>query len=91
MEAFVDLIGPDGLYGIQLDTVDSLILSLLPPMDFEFQCFKESGPINFAEDVKVYMFRLLIQCLRCCCGFYISYVCTAISCSNVNAVSILSC
>ena len=75
MEDFVEHIGPDGLYGIQLDTINSLILSLLPSMDFEFQCFKEPGLIDVAEDIIVYMLRLLIQCLRRCCGLYIPYVC----------------
>ena len=78
VEDFVEHIGTDGLYGIQLDTVNSLILSLLPPMDFEFQCFKERALIDVAEDIRVHMLRLLIQCLRRCCGFYIHYVCTYI-------------
>ena len=90
MEDFVELIGPDGLYGIQLDTVNSLILSLLPSMDFEFQCFKELGLIDVVEDIRVYMLRLLIQCLRRCCGLYIPYVRTVCS-NNFFVVFVISC
>lgn len=75
MEEFVESVGADGLYGIKWDTVNSLILSLLPPMDFEFQCLKERGLIDVCDDIKVHILRLLIQCLRRCCGLYIPYVC----------------
>ena len=74
MEDFVEHIGPDGLYGFKLDTVHSLILSLLPPVDFEFNYNKEHDFVDAAEDIKVYMLRLLVKCVRTCCGLYIPYV-----------------
>ena len=75
VEEFVFHISQDGLYGMQLDTINSLILSLLPPVDFQFQCSKERGLVDVAEDIRVYTLRLLIQCLRRCCGLHIPYVC----------------
>ena len=76
MKEFVKSVGADGLYGIKLDpTVNSLILSLLPPVNFEFKCFKEGGLIDVGDDIKVHILRLLIQYLRHCCGLYIPYVC----------------
>ena len=74
MEEFVESVGLDGFYGSQSDTVNSLILSLLPPMDFEFPCFKQCGLVDDGDNIKVHILQLLIQCLRCCCGLYIPYV-----------------
>ena len=74
VEEFVESVGLDGFYGSKLDTVNSLILSLLPPMDFKSQCFKHCGPINGGDNIGVHILQLLIQCLRCCCGLYIPYV-----------------
>ena len=75
VEDFVEHIGTQGLYGFKLDTVDSLILSLLPPVDFEFHCTREQSLVDPTEDVKLFMLRLLVQCLRRCSGLHIPYVC----------------
>ena len=81
-------VGPDGLYGFKLDTVDSLILSLLPPVDFEFNCTREDSLVDPDEDVKVFMLRLLVQGLRRCSGFHIPYVCDSQNIAVVLCVSV---
>ena len=77
VKGFVKSVGEEGLYGIKLEpTVNSLILSILPPMNFEFKCFKQCGGLSDVDgDIRVHILRLLIQCLRRCCGLYIPYVC----------------
>ena len=62
------------LYGMQLDTVNSLILSLLPPMGFRFECKKDSGLFDTTEDIRIHILRLLVQYLRQCCGMHIPHV-----------------
>ena len=66
--------GQSSLYGMQLDTVNSLILSLLPPVGFTFECKREPGLFDTTEDIKIHILRLLVQCLRQCCGMHIPYV-----------------
>ena len=73
-EELAKLIGSGRFYGYKSDTVNSLILSLLPPVDFEFDCVRERGLIDAAEDVGLFTLRLMVQCLRKCCGFHIPYV-----------------
>ena len=70
----MEQISPDGLYGFQLDTVHSLVLSLLPPVDFVCTCTRERGLFDAEEDIRVHMLRLLVQCMRRCCGLHIPYV-----------------
>ena len=67
-------VGPDGLYGYQLDTVNSLILSLLPPVDFGFHCQKEPIFMDTSEDIKLCTLRLLVQYVRRCSGLHIPFV-----------------
>ena len=74
VEDFVKQVGPDGLYGYQLDTVNSLILSLLPPVDFKFHCDKEQSFVDTSEDIKLFILRLLVQYIRRCSGFHIPFV-----------------
>ena len=70
----MEQVGPEGLYGFQLDTVNSLILSLLPPVDFKFHSHREHSLIDPTEDIKLFMLRLLVQCVRRCSGLHIPYV-----------------
>lgn len=72
----MEQVRPDGLYGFQLDTVNSLILSLLPPVDFKFNSNREQSMVDPTEEIMLYVLRLLIQCLRSCSGLHIPFVCS---------------
>lgn len=74
VEDFVKHVGLDGLYGFKLDTVNSLILSLLPPVDFEFHCEREQSLTDPTEDIRLYMLRLLVHYVRRCSGLHIPFV-----------------
>ena len=76
--------GQSSLYGMQLDTVNSLILSILPPVGFKFECQNDSGLFDTTEDIKIHILRLLVQCLRECCGMHIPYV-SVYSCYYIHA------
>jgi hypothetical protein len=74
VENFVNHVGCSGFYGLHKDTVDSLILSILPPLKFNFQQRKEEVSADSTMTVEFYMLKLLLMCLRKLSGFHISQV-----------------
>ena len=75
VESFVKYIGPAGFYGLKKqDTVDSLIISILPPFKFQFKMDRVQVPSDPAEMFEVYVLRLLLEGLRQLLGFNIPHV-----------------
>ena len=63
--------GSSSLYGLQADTLESLILTLLPPLDHQYATLGEPSLVDSSLDVKVYLIQELVQSLRHCAGFHI--------------------
>ena len=63
--------GSSSLYGLQEDTLESLILTLLPPLQHEYEGLGEPSLVDSSLDVKVYLIQELVQSLRHCAGFHI--------------------
>lgn len=77
VQDFIDLIsGPSSLYGLQPETLDSLVLSLLPPLTHSYKPLKEPRVINDSLDLKVLLMQELLQDLCLCAGFHIPLVST---------------
>lgn len=67
--------GVNCLYGLQKkETLDSLVLSVLPPNDHTFQSFDNPSIVDSDEDVKVFCMKELLQALRHSAGFQIPIV-----------------
>ena len=70
--------GKESLYGIHDDTLDSLVLSLLPPVGF--QEFLETDKPQKEEDIPteespdVFLLRRLLRALRKRAGFRLPHV-----------------
>jgi hypothetical protein len=64
--------GSSSLYGLQSDTtLESLVLTLLPPLGHKYKTLGEPSIVDSAIDVKVYLVQELLQSLRSCAGFHI--------------------
>lgn len=63
-----------GLYGLQPDTVDSLILDFLPPLSHKYIKLEEDERANSKQEVSVYLFQEILKVLRCNAGFHIPEV-----------------
>jgi hypothetical protein len=59
--------GPNSLYGLKEETLDSLLLSLLPPYGHTYCDTPPGEPIQ--EDIKLYLLRELLCSLRNSAGF----------------------
>ena len=68
--------GPSSLYGLREDTLDSLLLSLLPPVGFSEFIETESKPVEIPseKDPKLFLLEYLLQALRKRAGFRIPHV-----------------
>lgn len=77
VQDFIDLIsGPHSLYGLQPETLDSLVLSMLPPLKHAYEPSSELRLKDSSLDVKVLLMQELLQNLCHCAGFYIPTVST---------------
>ena len=69
---FLDCIsGPSSLYGLQPETLDSLVLSILPPLTHSYKAFEEPRAIDDSLDLKVLLMQELLQNLRHFGGLHI--------------------
>lgn len=59
------------LYGLQTDTLESLVLTLLPPLEHKYKTLGEPSVVDATLDIKVYIIQELLQSLRHCAGFHI--------------------
>lgn len=70
------LAGPCSLYGLQAETLDSLVLSLLPTLTHSYESLGEPSVTDSGIDMKVLLMQELLQNLRHCAGFHIPPVST---------------
>lgn len=85
IQGFLECIsGQSSLYGLQSETLDSLVLSLLPPLTHSYEPLKEPSVMDYSLDLKVLLMQELLQSLHHCAGINISPV------SSTNKAIILS-
>ena len=67
--------GKTSLYGFTNETLDSLMLTLLPPIGHEYQRVPlEQNPPDEDLDIKVFLLKSLVDALRENAGFHIPKV-----------------
>ena len=72
MKDFVQCVsGSSSLYGLQPDTLESLVLTLLPPLGHKYDTLGEPSLVDSSMDIRVYVLQELLQSLRHCAGFHI--------------------
>ena len=74
MKDFIALVsGSESLYGLRPDTLNSLVISLLPSVDHAYQ---EMGELKSEEscEIKHFILREIVQALRCNTGLFIPKV-----------------
>ena len=77
VQDFIDrLSGPSSLYGLQPETLDSLVLSLLPTLTHSYDCLGEPSVTDSGINLKVLLMQELLQNLRHCAGLHIPPVST---------------
>ena len=65
MEKFISVFnGSDSFYGFQPETLDSLVLDLLPCMRDEYATLDENRVVDSKEEVSVYLFQEVLNALR---------------------------
>ena len=75
MHSFIECVeGPSSLYGLKEETLDSLILTLLPPLNHTFEPVEEQGFIDETLELPVLFTKELIHSLRFCAGFNLPVV-----------------
>ena len=73
MEQFISIVdGDSSLYGLKSETLDSLLLSLLPPYGHKYQDTPPQEPVG--DDVRVYLLQELLRSLRHSAGFAVPVV-----------------
>ena len=72
---FVQLVGGKGsLYGLRDETVDSLVLCMLPASSSQFRAVPKITPAEEEEDIRCYLLQQLLVALRESAGFSIAMV-----------------
>ena len=71
--------GSSSLYGLQSDTLESLVLTLLPPLGHKYKTLGDPSIVDSSVDVKIYLVQELLQSLRHCAGFHIPPVSRMVS------------
>lgn len=67
--------GEASLYGFTKETLDSLMLTLLPPIDHEYQQLPlEQSTVDEDVDSQVFLLKSLLDALRKNAGFHIPKV-----------------
>ena len=64
--------GNTSLYGFTKETLDSLMLTLLPPIGHKYQLVQDT--VNEEMDIKVLVLQTLVDALRDNAGFHIPKV-----------------
>ena len=59
---------------MKMETLDSLILDMLPPVGHTYTELREIGEVNDAQDVQSYFVLEILNSLRNNAGFHISEV-----------------
>ena len=73
------------MYGYREDTLDSLVLSILPPVGFSEFIETESKPTDSCSDKnpKLFLLEYLLQALRKRAGFRIPHVSRGLYYANI--------
>lgn len=75
MDDFISIVeGSESLYGMKLETLDSMILDMLPPLGHTYTELRESSEVDDAQDVRPYLMLEILKYLRTNSGFYIPEV-----------------
>lgn len=78
MKEFLDVLSESktSLYGLQPETLDSLILSILPNVDFKYKKVEECDPVGDTQlpEVRVYLIKKVLDLLRTNAGFHFQEV-----------------
>ena len=63
----------NSFYGLQPETLDSLVLELLPPLGHTLSSLKKD-PVDKSQEVTTYLFIKILNVLRNFAGFHIPKV-----------------
>lgn len=61
-------------YGLKPETLDSLILELLPPLGHTYKDLERDNLVDKSQEVPVYLLRKTLNALRNSAGFHIPKV-----------------
>ena len=73
----IEIAGNKSFYGMRNETLDSLILSILPSLDLKYAAVEEKSDclkINSAGSVTFFLFQAVLNLFRDHAGFYIPRV-----------------
>ena len=80
VQKFIDCISAgSSLYGFKPETLDSLLLSILPSFDHTYQPLGEPSIVDDSMSVRVYLMQEFLQALRHSAGFNIPPVSCAVN------------
>lgn len=68
------VLGYQSLYGLQPETLDSLILDLFPPLNHTYQELGEDSVVDTEQEVPIYLLKEIFNALRNNVGFNIPRV-----------------
>jgi hypothetical protein len=68
--------GFKSLYGLQPETLDSLILDFLPPLSHTYQQLGQDSVVDDSQEVSIYLIQEMLGALRNNAGFHIPKVST---------------
>lgn len=75
VEEFIEITESKSYYGLQKETLDSLILNFLPPLGHQYKSVREESlVIDSTKEVHLYLVQTLLTVLRQDAGFYIPKV-----------------
>ena len=66
--------GFKSLYGLQPETLDSLVLDFLPPLGHAYDALGEDSLVDDSQEVYIYLLQEIINALRNNAGFCIPKV-----------------
>lgn len=77
----MDTIGREAsIYGLQKDTLSSLLLTMLPHVEFEYKKYLQQPAVRTSVfDIKIRIVEVLLQALRENAGFQLPSVSTELS------------
>ena len=86
LDEFINIVnGSNSLYGLKNETLDSLLLSLLPPYGHTYQDTPPDAPVG-GDNVDLYLLQELLRSLRNSAGFAVPVVSiqSTFTCTHFN-------
>lgn len=75
MKEFISIVeGSKSLYGMKTETLDSLILDMLPSLGHTYTELKESSGVDDTQNASTYLVMKILDSLRSNAGFHIPEV-----------------